>query len=98
MKKYRLDRDAAADLKAIYQYIASDNRPAALRQIKILHSKFALLATQPYMGESRNDLGPKLRSFVAGNYLIIYRTSRRQIQIARVIHAARDIKALFPSE
>ena len=68
MRAFRITVEARADIKGIYRYIAVDNRPAAIRQIARLYDRFALLATQPLMGELRPDLAPQLRSFVIGNY------------------------------
>jgi toxin ParE1/3/4 len=97
MTPYRIARLARADLREIYSYIASDNPTAAARVLERFYSTFLLLAKEPLIGEVREDLGDGLRGFVSGNYLIVYRPSGRQIQIARVIHAARDIKTVFPS-
>jgi toxin ParE1/3/4 len=47
------------------------------------------------MGQLRQDLAANLRSFSVGNYVILYRPTRTGIDVARVIHAARDIGALF---
>jgi len=47
------------------------------------------------LGEVRGDLGTGFRSFVAGKYVVVYRVLDDTIEIARVIHAARDIRNLF---
>ena len=95
MKRYRLDPDARVDLKSIYKYVARDNATAADRLIGELKQKFRLLGSQPLMGQLRQDLAANLRSFSVGNYVIFYRPMQKQIEIARVIHAARDIGAQF---
>jgi len=63
----------------------------------MLYKKFYLLASNPRMGEVRADLGEGLRSFVAGKYVVVYRILGAQIEIARVVHSARDIRRLFGS-
>jgi len=60
-----------------------------------LNDKFSLLASFPQMGRSREDLGAELRSFPVKNYLVIYRPVKERIEIVRVVHTARDLKALF---
>lgn len=95
MKRYRLDRDAAIDLKAIHKHIASDNPSAANRFIAELKQKFHLIGSQPLIGQARNDLSAALRSFSVGNYVILYRPTPRGIEVARVLHAARDIGGQF---
>ena len=47
------------------------------------------------MGEKRGDIAPNLRGFCVGNYLILYRPTKTGIEVARVIHAARDVKPRF---
>jgi len=95
MKRYRLDIEAKQDLASIHRYVASDNRAAADRLIDSLKQKFHLLAAQPLIGQLRPELAPDLRSFCVGNYVIFYRPGRGGIQIARVIHAARDVDSQF---
>jgi toxin ParE1/3/4 len=95
MKRYRFDPDAATDLKAIHKYIARDNLTAADRLVAELKQKFRLLSSQPLMGQLRDDLAVNLRSFCAGNYVIFYRPTPNGIEVARVIHAARDVGSQF---
>jgi toxin ParE1/3/4 len=47
------------------------------------------------MGRLRLDIAPELRYFMAGKYLILYRTVPGGVQIVRVIHGARDLSNLF---
>jgi toxin ParE1/3/4 len=96
MSRWRLDPDARGDVKAIYKYVAVRNRTAAARLIDSVKSKFRLLARQPLMGENRPELGPFIRSFTVGNYVVLYRPTRGGIQVVRVVHAARDVRRLFP--
>ena len=51
-----------------------------------------MLCRNPELGERRYDLGPELRCFALGTYVIIYRTA---VEIARVISGYRDLDALF---
>ena len=97
MSAYRVAPEAKGDLDAIWDYIGVEkDRPAAAsRQIELLFEKFSLLARQPLLGEVRHDLGPGLRSFVAGRYVVVYRVSGRVVEILRVAHSARDIGRLF---
>jgi toxin ParE1/3/4 len=95
MKRYRLHPDARLDLFSIRKYIARDNRTAADRFINDFKQKFRLLASQPLMGEARPELAADLRSFSVGNYAIYYRPTETGVEIARVIHAARDLGAQF---
>jgi len=100
MTDYSIAPRARADLDAIWDYIGiqKDNPTAARRQIEALYERFCLLARHPLAGESREDLGANLRSFVVRNYVIVYRLKEAEVEIVRVIHAARDIRALFGNE
>lgn len=88
---------AIADLNQVWDYLGleKDAPAAAHRQIELLFDKFSLLVAHPLLGETRADLGPNLRSFVAGNYVIVYRVAENEIEIARVAHFAQDIRSLF---
>ncbi|MCC7382255.1 MAG: type II toxin-antitoxin system RelE/ParE family toxin [Deltaproteobacteria bacterium] len=46
-------------------------------------------------GRSREELGPSIHSFPVGDYIIFYRPVKGGIEIARILHGARDIDALF---
>jgi toxin ParE1/3/4 len=93
MNEFTLDPAVDHDLAAIWDYIAVANHSpaAANRLMRMLYGKFAMLATQPLMGESREDLGENVRAFVARPYLVLYRPVRNGIEVAQVVHSARDI-------
>jgi len=95
MGRFRLAHLAKADLAEIHCYIARDKPHAADRQIARFFEKFKMLAAQPMMGELRPELGPDVRSFAAGSYVIFYRPMVGGVEIARVVSGFRDIAALF---
>ena len=95
MTPYLIAPRAQDDLDEIWSYIADDSPASADRLIELFHEKFLLLSSQPLIGEARPQLAQDLRSFCAGNYVVLYRLLQRGIEIARVIHAARDIGTLF---
>lgn len=99
MSDFSLAPKAQADLYDIWEYLGvQKGAPAAAqRQIEMLFGKFSLLAANPLLGELRPDLGPHLRSFVGGNYVVVYRVGEEQIEIIHVAHASRDIRSLFYS-
>ena len=75
-------RTAAAerDLSEIWDYIAEDNESAADRTLREIDARCHLLGQHPKMGRDRSDIGPGIRSFPVGNYLIFYRETG-QLQI-----------------
>jgi len=95
MIPYTIAPLAQNDLDQIWSYVARESLAAADRLIALFHQKFLLLSSQPFMGESREELQPDLRAFSVGNYAVLYRPVRNGIEVARVIHAARDIGSQF---
>jgi toxin ParE1/3/4 len=47
------------------------------------------------IGQARDDLARDLRIFPVGNYLILYRQIKSGIEVWQVVHAARDLDAVF---
>jgi toxin ParE1/3/4 len=92
---YRLDPNALADLDAIYEYVAARNLSAADRLMDTFRTRFKLIASHPLLGQLQPELAPDLRSLVVGSYVVFYRVTDQEVQIARVIHSARDLQDEF---
>jgi toxin ParE1/3/4 len=86
---------AKADAGEIWAYIAEDNPDAADRLLDRFDKLFRVLASQPQIGKSVEELVPNLRFVPIGNYLIFYRPTEDRIEIVRILHGARDITAKF---
>ena len=86
---------AEQDFREIWRYIAAHNPDAADRLLLRIDSKLELYAQNPRMGRVRDQLAPGLRSFSVGKYLAFYRIVPDGIELVRVLHGARDLKALF---
>ncbi len=97
MKGYELSPEALADLQEIWLYIASDNPGAADILESEIYEACELLARNPRLGHKRPDLTdePVLFWPVRGRYLVVYHRSNRPLQIARILHAARDATELL---
>lgn len=93
----QLQRTAQAegDLFDIWSYIARDSPAAADRLLDRLDNRSRLLADEPDLGTQREDLGPGLRSFPVGSYLIIYRQQHESVEVVRYLHGRRDIRRLL---
>jgi toxin ParE1/3/4 len=89
---------AADDLIEIWDYIADDSVARADAFIDDADAKFRLLAEQPMLGRSREELAPGLRSVSFGRYLIFYEVIPDGIAIVRVLHSARDTGPLFQGQ
>jgi toxin ParE1/3/4 len=87
---YRFARAAERDLDEIWCYIGSFDLHAADNWLDTVEAEFKLLAKRPGVGQARPDLAPNLRFLPVGNYLIFYRPITNGVEVARVIHGARD--------
>ena len=103
MKRNIVIRPAAdRDLDAQAEYIARhQNTKTAIRFYRAAEETFALLATQPKMGRTRDFVNPRLKGVRVclmkefERHLIFYRPIKGGIEVLRVIHGARDIENLF---
>jgi len=95
MNQYRVSDAARSDLDQIWFHIAQDDPDAADRFIRAIVSRFPRLAAMPHLGRQREELATRLRSFPVGNYVIFYRPMENGIEIARVLHGARDFPPMF---
>lgn len=95
MPQIRQSSQAWRDIVDISLYIAKDNLAAADAFVEMIERKLQILATHPEIGQLRSDLGSDIRCFNAGSYLLMYRSTAEAVELVRVIHAARDIDALF---
>src|SRR5207302_8494129 len=88
---------ARRDLAEIWHYIALDNPSAADALLDRIGRAINLLAEHPGLGPVRDDIkrGANLRSFPIKKYLILYRIIPGGIEIARIVHGARNLRALF---
>ena len=89
---------AVEDLREILEYIARDQPQVAEEFVSTLRQRCVELAQFPRIGMLREDLAPQLRVFPVGNYAIYFRPANDGVRIERVLHAARDVDALFGSQ
>lgn len=85
---------AQADLDQICLFIARDKPDAADQFLNRLISRCQSYAYQPLLGERRPAMGPSIRCFSVGLYVVFYLPLADGIQEARVIHDARDVREL----
>jgi toxin ParE1/3/4 len=104
MGDFFVSPEAREDLDRIHAFIAAADAGAADRVLEAALATFADLARMPGLGRRRtfkNSTLSGLRSFrVSGfrNYLIFYRPRAGGVEIVRVLHAARDLDALFDED
>jgi toxin ParE1/3/4 len=95
---------AKRDLMEHADYIAQNSMDASDRFLKATDKALRQIAEMPGIGASRDFHNPELAGLrvwpVPGfrRYLIFYRATEDQIEIIRVLHSARDIRAIFEEE
>ena len=98
MSPYLIAGPARRDLAQIWDYYRRTvNESVADLQIDRLYASIALLAEYPNMGVPHAEYAPRIRSHAALDtpYVIFYYPWEGEIEIARVVHASRDIARLF---
>jgi toxin ParE1/3/4 len=95
MNRYKISQLAEQDLEDIWVYLAQNNQIAADKQIANILNRLPMLAQFPDMGQIRDDLGEKLRSFPIKSYVVFYTKCANEIEVVRILHQSRDIDRLF---
>jgi toxin ParE1/3/4 len=103
---YRVVRERLAEIDLIKHvtYIARDRPSVALRFIDAVERAFERLAAMPEIGPVRQFHSPRLLGIRMWpvpdfrNYLIFYRFVAEEIQILRILHAARDLETALEEE
>ncbi len=96
---YRLSSQAEAQLDDIWLHFAreSGSVDTAIRIVQNISDRFSLLAKHPRIGRRRADLSPELRSFTAGDYVILYSIAADDLVVIHyVFHGGQDIGSFFP--
>ncbi len=98
MSRLEISPVANRDLIEIGVYIAqqSGSRERADSFLDSIVQTCEMLAMHPEMGELRQEFATgRYRSFSVGNYVVYFCPMPDGIQIARVLHGARDHQALL---
>jgi toxin ParE1/3/4 len=95
MRRFRLSPLAKSDLADIRHFIRQDKPAAASRQIAKFYDAFETLGRHSELGQQRPELGPDLRTFSTGTYVIVYRPFARGVEVVRILSGYRDVEALF---
>ena len=98
MKQVKVAREADDDLFGIFLYHSPFGFEIAQRLVDEIIDVFGLLVRFPEMGRVRPELGPSLRSFPEGKYLIVYQVTAEEIVIVRGLHQSQDIERIFDEE
>ena len=94
MNLFQFTRRARLDLLKIVDEMGDDN-PATTELTSAIEARCRLVAEFPDSGRSREDLAPGLRSVLVDPYIVFYLSAADHIQIIRILHGRRDIRAIF---
>jgi plasmid stabilization system protein ParE len=87
---------ARKDLVEIWQYIADEDIDAADRLVERIHDAVQKLAVLRNIGHRRADLpNPTYRAWTVTPYVIVHRTTSRDLVVVRVVHGRRDFRQVF---
>ena len=101
---YIITSAADQDIDGLFSFIDQRNHDAAVRFLQAAETSYMKLAAMPELGQRQNFRRPELAGLrvwqVQGfeNFLIFYRPLKRGIEVVRVLHAARDIAAVFDNQ
>lgn len=91
--RLELSRRAQADLDDIRDYsIEHFGLERAIRYLDAVEGAFRRILEYPNIGQTRPELGDKLRSLPVGEHRLYYSLGADTILILRVLHKAMDIE------
>ncbi len=96
MIRFDLSKRARQDLAEIHAYVSSTASEARADAVdREILKNIILLMDFPGAGPRRDEFGRGLRSLPVHSYLIFYRIRKGGVLVARVVHGARDLDAVF---
>ena len=81
--------EAAADFRAIVEYIHKQNLPAAERVAHAIYDGVDLLASFPKRGRPGRIKNTRELVLSPLPFIVVYRVKRSAVEIARVLHGAQ---------
>jgi plasmid stabilization system protein ParE len=94
---YELSAAARVDLLQIWNYLAENaSIDVADKVVRDIETGIRKLVRMPKLGHARTDLTDRHVLFYrVHSWLITYRPGTKPLQVARVLHSARDIAGLL---
>lgn len=87
MADYQLSPLAEADVQEIAATtIAQWGVQQAKTYIEKLHKTLITLASNPNLGQPRDDISTGIKSFPSGKHVVFYLSLDQSIEVARVLH------------
>ncbi|MDB6067258.1 MAG: plasmid stabilization system protein RelE/ParE family [Pedosphaera sp.] len=98
MSQFVIAPAARSDLIEIWSYYATEIGDVDLadRIREEIFEGIRAAARKPGIGHLRRDLADEpLRFWRVRSYLIIYRSQAKPLQVVRILHGARDVRAVL---
>ena len=93
MADYRLSAAARSDIRSIWNYTDDEWGSAqAEKHLDRMEQTILLLARNPALGRSRDEIRPGYRSHPCGRHIIFYRIVEEEIEIARILHQRMEVR------
>jgi toxin ParE1/3/4 len=90
--------EALADLDDIYEFIALDNPVRAETHVDNIKKACRSLCETPFIGVSRNDLGPDIRILNLWRRIVVaYQVVPGRVEVLRVFSGGQDYEAILGS-
>ena len=92
-------REAETDLIDIWLYGAQEHSPgAADRHLRAIDTACKRLVNWPHSGRAHSEIAHGLRSVSVTPHVVFYRVTSAAVEIVRVLHARRDVNAIFTED
>jgi len=100
MNEIRFSHLAEADLNEIWEWIAADNRRAADKMVRDIVTACQRSAKYPESGSRKPSLTTQPVRFIVVRKIIfvVYYPKGKPLEIARILHTSRDVRALLADE
>ena len=91
-KSWHLSAEADNDLEDIFDYgLQMFGLDKAVEYVSSFDELFELLAQNPELGRTRNEIKEGLRSIIKESHVVFYRLTDNQLRIVRILHGSRDV-------
>ena len=99
-RRFILSSPATHDLDEILSYVLEHSGEQRAEHVaERFNEAFQKLADNPGLGHRREDLTPSpVLFFSVWSWLVIYKADTKSLEVARVVHAARDVETLLREE
>lgn len=99
-RRFILSSPASRDLDEVLSYVVEHSGPTRGQHVLGgFQAAFDKLRDNPNLGHRRDDLTDSpLLLYRVWSWFIIYRFDQNSLEVARVLHAARDVAALLKNE